>query len=43
MEDEARWMIRNNFTNEKQIPDFLNYIHVNELKAVKAEAVNIIE
>ena len=43
MEDEARWMIRNNFTNEKQIPDFLNYIHVNELKAVRAEAVNIIE
>jgi NitT/TauT family transport system substrate-binding protein len=42
MEDEARWMIKNNLTREKQIPDFLNYIYVDGLKAVKPEAVNII-
>jgi len=43
MEDEARWMIKNNLTKEKQVPDFLNYIYVDGLKAVKPEAVNIIQ
>ncbi len=42
MEDEARWMIANNLTSEKKIPDFLNYIYEDGLKAVKPEAVNII-
>ena len=42
MEDEARWMIKNNLTREKQIPDFMNYIYVDGLKAVKPEAVKII-
>jgi NitT/TauT family transport system substrate-binding protein len=42
MEDEARWMISNNLTTEKQVPDFLNYIYADGLKAVKPEAVNII-
>ena len=42
MEDEARWMIRNNLTREKQIPDFMNYIYVDGLKAVKPEGVKII-
>jgi len=42
MEDEARWMIKNNLTTEKQVPDFLNYIYEEGLKAVKPEAVNII-
>jgi NitT/TauT family transport system substrate-binding protein len=42
MEDEARWMIKNNLTKEKQVPDFTNYIYVDGLKAVKPEAVNII-
>jgi NitT/TauT family transport system substrate-binding protein len=42
MEDEARWMIKNNLTSEKQVPDFMNYIYVDGLKAVKPEAVNII-
>lgn len=35
-------MINNNLTREKQVPDFLNYICVDGLKAVKREAVNII-
>ncbi len=42
MEDEARWMIKNRLTDEKQIPDFLNYIYEEGLKAVEPEAVNII-
>jgi hypothetical protein len=42
LEDEARWMIKNNLTREKQIPDFMNYIYVDGLKAVKPEAVSII-
>ena len=42
MEDEARWMIANKLTGEKKIPDFLDYIHLNGLKAIKPEAVGII-
>jgi NitT/TauT family transport system substrate-binding protein len=42
MEDEARWMIANNLTAEKQVPNFLNYIYLDGLEAVKPEAVNII-
>ncbi len=42
MEDEARWMIKNNLTTEKQVPDFLNYIYEDGLKVVKPEVVNII-
>jgi NitT/TauT family transport system substrate-binding protein len=42
MEDEARWMIKNNLTTEKAIPDFLDYIYEDGLKAIKPEAVNII-
>jgi NitT/TauT family transport system substrate-binding protein len=42
MEDEARWMIKNNLTPEKQVPDFLNYIYLEGLKQIKPEALNII-
>ena len=42
MEDEARWMIKNNLTREKQIPDFTKYIYWDGLKAIKPEAVSII-
>jgi NitT/TauT family transport system substrate-binding protein len=42
MEDEARWMIANNLTAEKQVPNFNNYIYEDALKAMKPEAVNII-
>ncbi len=42
MEDEARWMIKNNLTTESLVPNFLDYIHESGLKAVKPEAVNII-
>ncbi len=42
MEDEARWMIKNSLTQEKQVPDFMKYIYVDGLRAVKPEAVKII-
>lgn len=42
MKDEARWMIANNLTTEKQLPDFLSYICIDGLKAIKPEAVKII-
>ncbi len=42
MEDEARWMIKNNLTKEKTVPDFANYIYIDGLEAVKPEAVNMI-
>ena len=41
MEDEARWLINNHLTPEKSIPNFLNYIYVDALKAVKPEAMTL--
>ncbi len=41
MEDEARWMISNNLTAE-EMPDFLDYVDEDDLKAIKPESVNII-
>lgn len=42
MEDEARWMIKNNLTTKTQIPNFVDYISEDSLKVIKPEAVNII-
>jgi NitT/TauT family transport system substrate-binding protein len=42
MEDEARWMIKNNLTNEKQVPNFLESIYLDGLLAVRPDAVNIL-
>jgi NitT/TauT family transport system substrate-binding protein len=42
MEDEGRWMIDNNLTDERQLPNFLESVHEDGLKAIKPEAVNII-
>jgi ABC-type nitrate/sulfonate/bicarbonate transport system substrate-binding protein len=42
MKDEAQWMITNRFTSESQIPDFLNHIQEDSLKALKPAAVNIL-
>jgi NitT/TauT family transport system substrate-binding protein len=43
MADEARWLINNNLTTEKQVPDFLDYIYMDGLEAVKPNAVNIVD
>jgi len=42
MEDEARWMIKNHLTSERKVPDFLGYIYLDALKAIKPEVVSII-
>ena len=42
MEDEARWIVKNNLTTEKTVPNFSDYIYEAGLKAFKPEAVNII-
>ncbi len=41
MEDEARWMINNNLTTERIIPDFRKYIYTKGLEEVKPELVKI--
>ncbi len=43
MEDEARWMIANNLTTQTQVPNFLNYIYLDGLKAIEPESINIIQ
>lgn len=42
MEDQARWMTRNGMTDEKTVPEFLDYIYLDGLKAVNPQSVNII-
>jgi ABC-type nitrate/sulfonate/bicarbonate transport system substrate-binding protein len=42
MQEEGRWLIRNNLTNATAIPDFLNFIYVDGLRSVKPQAVNIL-
>jgi hypothetical protein len=42
MEDEGRWMIKNNLTSEKTIPNFRDYIYAKGLVDVNPEAVNVI-
>jgi NitT/TauT family transport system substrate-binding protein len=42
MQDEARWLINNNLTNETSVPNFLNHIYADGLKSVKPDSVNII-
>jgi ABC-type nitrate/sulfonate/bicarbonate transport system substrate-binding protein len=41
MEDEARWMISNNLTTERTVPNFLDYIYTDGLKSVTPDAVRI--
>lgn len=42
MEDEARWMIKNNLADEKTVPDFMDFIYVDGLESIRPESVNII-
>ena len=43
LEDEARWAIDNNLTETKKQPNYLDYIYVDALKAVKPEVVTVIK
>lgn len=42
MKDEAQWIINNHLTSEKKIPDLVDHVYTDGLKAIKPEAVNII-
>jgi len=42
LEDEARWAIKNNLTDKTEVPNYLDYIHLDALEAVKPEAITII-
>jgi ABC-type nitrate/sulfonate/bicarbonate transport system substrate-binding protein len=41
MEDEARWLIRNDLTIEKTVPNFLDYLYTESLKSIKPGSVHI--
>lgn len=41
LEDEARWAIENKLTPATRVPNYLNYIYVDALSAVKPDAVAI--
>lgn len=42
IESEARWAIKNNLTNATKVPNYLDYIYLDALEAVKPEAITII-
>jgi ABC-type nitrate/sulfonate/bicarbonate transport system substrate-binding protein len=42
MEDEGRWMINNNLTRERTMPDFRDYIYTKGLEDINPESVNIL-
>jgi NitT/TauT family transport system substrate-binding protein len=42
LENEARWAIRNKFTDKIKIPNYLNFIYLDAMEAVKPEGVTII-
>lgn len=42
MEDEARWAIRNGLTDQSKVPDYLNFLALGPLDAVKPTAVSVI-
>ena len=41
MEDEARWAIRHNLTDKKDIPNYLDYLYLEPMAAVKPGAVKL--
>ena len=43
LEDESQWAIENGLTRARQVPNYLDYIYFDGLKAVKPEAVRILQ
>lgn len=41
LEDETRWAMKNKLTDRTEMPDYLSFIHVDSLKAVKPEAIKL--
>jgi ABC-type nitrate/sulfonate/bicarbonate transport systems, periplasmic components len=42
LESQGRWAIRNRLSDRKEIPNFLDFIYLDALKAVKPDAVTVI-
>ena len=42
LENEARWAIRNKLTDRTKVPNYLNFIYLDAMEAVKPEGVTII-
>lgn len=42
LEDQARWAIKNKLTEATQVPNYLNFIYLDGLEAVRPEGVTII-
>jgi NitT/TauT family transport system substrate-binding protein len=42
LEDEARWAIKNKLTEKNKVPNYLDFIYLNALEAIKPEAISII-
>ena len=42
MEDEARWMIKNNLTTEREVPFFNHFINASALEAIDPKRVNYV-
>lgn len=41
LEDETRWAIKHKLTDKTEMPDYLDFIHLDSLGAVKPEAVRL--
>lgn len=41
LEDEARWAIKNNFTESETIPNYLNYIYYDALESILPEVIGM--
>ncbi len=39
LEDETRWAMKNKLTDQTDMPDYLSFIHLDSLRAIKPEAV----
>ena len=42
MEDEGRWMIRNNLTDAETVPDYRKYLSTDSLERVSPGSVKLI-
>jgi len=42
LEDIARWAIKEGLTGKNEVPNYLNFIYINTLEAIKPIAVTII-
>ena len=43
LEDQARWAMKNGYSNKTKIPNYLDYLYLDAMKAVKPKAVTIIK